>query len=263
MSTLDWQPVPSDAGGPLFPVIFQAVVGGGRLALAVHDTEKGAGAGLTAVPAPLSNLAWRRLEASHGGPLFPELSGAAVTGGTLVAGVLNRTQGSSGEGTGTALAFVPSAVGRLEFQQVSSNLGGPTFPKLFSAPVGQGSLLAAVETRSLGAAAGLAFVPARVTSLQWVQLQQSHGGPLFPVAFAAPVSGGTLVIADLDREKGNGGGIAFVPGAVPRLDWVQLDQVQGGPRFPQHFRAPAAGGGLVLSLFDKKEGSGVDLAFLA
>lgn len=58
-------------------------------------------------------------------------------------------------------------------------------------------------------------------------------------------------------------GISFVPGSVPRLDWVQLQQVQGGPRFPLHFRAPAGSGGLVLSLIDTEEGASVDLSFLA
>lgn len=102
-----------------------------------------------------------------------------------------------------------------------------------------------------------------MSALEWRPLEQSHGGPRFPVAFAAPVPGGTLVLADLDTAEGSGIGITFVPGSVPRLDWVQLQQVQGGPRFPLHFRAPAGSGGLVLSLIDTTKGAGVDLTFLA
>lgn len=260
MITLDWKPVPQDFGGPLFPVLFQAAAGTGTLALAVHDRERGAGTGLASVRAPIAGtVAWKRLESSHGGPRFPELFAAAVFGGSLVAGVLNTRFGA-----GAGLSFVPSApIGRLAFQQISQNLGGPGIPELFGAPVGQGVLLVAVDNRERGSGTGLAFVPARVSALEWRPLEQSHGGPRFPVAFAAPVSGGTLVLADLDTREGSGVGISFVPGTVPpRLEWVQLQQVQGGPRFPLHFRAPAASGGLVLSLIDTEEGAGVDLAFV-
>lgn len=264
MAPLDWQPIPQDGGGPSFPVLFQAAASGGTLALAVHDRQRAAGAGLTSVPARIASLAWRSLEASHGGPRFPRLFGAAAAGGTLVAGVHNIAGEEPAADSGAALAFIPAAtIGRLDFAQVSQNIGGPGLPELFSAAIPQGALLAAVDNRHAGPGTGLALVPAKVTALTWRPLEQSHGGPRFPQAFAAAVAGGTLVLADLDREGGTGVGIAFVPGDVTRLDWVQLDQVQGGPRFPRHFRAPAAGGGLVLSLFDKDKGTGVDLAFLA
>jgi hypothetical protein len=260
MITLDWKLVPQDFGGPLFPVLFQAAAGAGTLSLATHDRAMGNGTGLASLPAPITGtVAWKRLASSHGGPRFPELFGAAVPGGSLVAGVLNTASGA-----GVGLSFVPSAaIGRLDFQQVSQNLGGPSIPELFGAPVGQGVLLVGVDNRARGSGVGLAFVPARVSALEWRPLEQSHGGPRFPVAFAAPVPGGILVLADLDTAEGSGVGIAFVPGSVPRLDWFQLQQAQGGPRFPLHFRAPAGNGGLVLSLIDTAKGAGVDLAFLA
>lgn len=261
MITLDWKPVPQDFGGPMFPVLFQSAAGTGTLSLANHDRATGNGTGLASLPAPITGtVAWTRLASSHGGPRFPELLAAAVPGGSLVVGVLNTASGAA-----VGLSFVPSApIGRLDFQQVSQNLGGPSIPELFSAPVGQGVLLVGVDNRARGSGTALAFVPARVSSLEWRPLEQSHGGPRFPVAFAAPVSGGTLVLADLDTAEGSAVGITFVPGSVPpRLEWVQVQQAQGGPRFPLHFRAPAGSGGLVLSLIDTAKGVGVDLTFLA
>lgn len=264
MLPLDWKPIPQDAGGPLFPVLYQAAADGGTLALAVHDRQRGAGAGLTAVPAAITgSLAWRRLESSHGGPPYPDLFGAEAAGGTLVAAVQNTAGEDPAAGAGAALAFVAApVVGRLDFRRVTQNRGAG-FPELFCAALPQGALLVAVHDPHNGVGVGLAWVTAPVRTLGWSRVDQSHGGPRFPRAFAAPAPGGMLVLADLEREAGTGAGLALVSGAVARLDWEQLDQVQGGPRFPRHFHAPAEGGGLFLSLFDKPEGAGVDLAYLA
>ena len=264
MLPLDWKPIPQDAGGPLFPVLYQAAAGGGTLALAVHDRQRGAGAGLTAVPAAIAgSLAWRRLESSHGGPRYPDLFGAAAAGGTLVAAVQNTADGDPAAGAGAALAFVAApVVGRLDFRRVTQNRGFG-FPELFCAALPQGALLVAVHDPRNGVGVGLAWVTAPVSTLGWSRVDQSPSGPRFPRAFTVPAPGGMLVLADLEREAGTGAGLALVSGAVARLDWEQLDQVQSGPRFPRHFHAPAEGGRLFLSLFDKPEGVGVDLAYLA
>lgn len=260
MIILDWKLVPQNQGGPSFPVLFQTGLGSRTLALAALDHESGAGTGLASVPSPIAGtIDWRRIESSHGGPRFPELFSAALPGGSLVAGVLNTASGA-----GVGLSFVPSVpIGRLDLQPVSQNLGGPGSPELFGAPVGQGFLLVAVDNRAKGSGTGLAFAPARVSKVEWRSLEQNQGGPRFPVLFAAPAAGGTLVLADLDTTEGSGVGITFAPGSVPHLEWTQLQQVQGGPRFPQHFRAPAASGALVLSLIDTAKGAGVDLTFVA
>ena len=64
-------------------------------------------------------------------------------------------------------------------------------------------------------------------------------------------------------RNGIGVGVAWVTAPVSTLGWSRVDQVQGGPRFPRAFRAPAPGGMLVLADLEREAGTGAGLALVS
>lgn len=255
---LDWKLIPQNMGGTSFPVHFQATVPGGALILAVLNRVNGDGVALGFVPQPVARLDWQQVTQNTGGTPFPDHFQATVPGGgALIVSVLNRVQG-----TGVGLGFVPQPVTRLDWQAVPQNAGGTPFPDPFQATVPGGALIVSVLNRQQGSGVGLGFVPQRVTRLDWQQIPQNAGGTPFPNSFAAPAAGGALIVAVLNRVEGDGVALDFVPQAVSRLDWQQIQQNLGGPLNPTPFRAVVPRGALIVSVLNRQRGTGTGLVFV-
>jgi len=206
----------------------------------------------------IGKLEWKPIPQNQSGPLFPAHFGATVPGGALILSVLNRA-----DGDGVALSFVPQPVNRLDWRQLPQNQSGPAFPTHFQATVPGGALMVSVLTRTQGNGVGISFLPRPVIRLDWQQIPQNQSGPLFPSSFGATVpGGGALIVSVLNRTRGTGVGLGFVPQPVSRFDWQQIPQNQSGTLFPTHFAAPAAGGALVISVLNRAEGDGVALDFV-
>lgn len=263
LTSLAWQPLAqSGAGGPVFPEHFSAAVPGGFVIASILVRGHGAGAGLVFVRQLPSKLTWHALEQSGAsGPTFPVLFRANVAGGTLVLALLARD-----DDDGVGLTFVPGYVGAVKWEPLEqSGAGGPAFPGHFRAGVAGGTLIASVLNRAHGAGAGLAFVPGTaVTQLTWQSLSQSGGGgSAFPVHFAAPAGGGSLVVGVLNRADGDATGLIYTPQPVTALNWQGVGQTgAGGPVFPFHVSTHAAGGTLLASVLVRDDGDGADLTFI-